>query len=256
MDVGAGDVHLEPADLRAGVEFLADLDVFIERKAADIRHDGLVENTRELGKLLGDDRVYAGILKSHGVEHAALHFSDARLGIAETRLARRSLERERTETVDVVQFRELVPVAKCAARGNDGVVERKRTECDVRFYHLISSLPNTFTADALGAVYRVDRAAHARAEAAAHARFQTDLAGLVRFCTKRLEHRHRPAGADGVELLEQRVGHKAARAAAAVRCCDDGLHAERLEFIFVKNILRSVETQNGDGRFARGKKAL
>ena len=143
MDVGAGDVHLEPADLRADVELLADLDVFIERKTADVRHDGLVENARELGKLLGDDRVHAGILKAYGVEHTALHFSDARLGIAETRLARRSLERERAEAVDIVEFCELVAVAEGTARGNNGVIERKRTERDVRFYHLISSLPNT-----------------------------------------------------------------------------------------------------------------
>ena len=123
-------------------------------------------------------------------------------------------------------------------------------------FDLIPPEYGAFAADALGAVHRVDRAAHARAEAAAHARFQTDLTGLVRLCAERLEHRHRPAGADGVEPLGQRVDHKAARTAATVRRCDDSLHAERLEFIFVKNILRSVETQNGDGRFARGKKAL
>ena len=46
------------------------------------------------------------------------------------------------------------------------------------------------------------------------------------------------------------------RAAAAVHRCDDGLHAERLEFIFIENILRRVEAENGDGRFARGKEAL
>ena len=36
----------------------------------------------------------------------------------------------------------------------------------------------------------------------------------------------------------------------------DNAHGERLEFIFVKNILRSVEAENGDGRFARRKKTL
>ena len=143
MDVGAGDVHLEPANLRTGVELLADLDVFIERKAADICHDGLAENARELGKLLGDDRVHAGILKPHGVEHTALHLGDARLGIAEAGLARRALKGERAETVDIVKLREFVSVAKGAARGDDGVIEREGAERDVRIYHLISSLPNT-----------------------------------------------------------------------------------------------------------------
>ena len=143
MDIGARDVHLEPADLRAGVELLADLDVFIERKAADIRHDGLAENARELGKLLGDDRVHAGVLKTHGVEHTALHLSDARLGIAKARIARRSLKGERAEAIDIVEFCELVAVAEGTARGNNGVIERKRAERDVCFYHLISSLLNT-----------------------------------------------------------------------------------------------------------------
>ena len=143
MDVGAGDVHLEPADLRAGVKLLADLDIFIERKAADVRHDGLAEHARELRKLLGDDRVHAGVLKTHGVEHTALHLSDARLGIAKARIARRSLKGERAEAVDIVEFCELVAVAEGTARGNDGVIEREGAERDVRIYHLISSLPNT-----------------------------------------------------------------------------------------------------------------
>ena len=51
------------------------------RKAADVRHDGLVENARAAwGSSLGDDRVYAGILKSHGVEHAALPFQRCAAG--------------------------------------------------------------------------------------------------------------------------------------------------------------------------------
>ena len=143
VDVGAGDVHLEPANLRTGVELLADLDVFIERKAADICHDGLAENARELGKLLGDNRVHTGVLKTHGVKHTALHLSDARLGIAKARIARRSLKGERAEAIDIVEFCELVAVAEGTARGNNGVIERKRAERDVCFYHLISSLLNT-----------------------------------------------------------------------------------------------------------------
>ena len=33
VDVGAGDIDLQPADLRAGVELLADLDVFVHAKS-------------------------------------------------------------------------------------------------------------------------------------------------------------------------------------------------------------------------------
>ena len=87
-----------------------------------------MEDPGEPRQLLRDDRVHAGILEPHGVEHAALHLGDARLGIAGAGLFRRPLEGERAETVDVVQLRELVPVAKRAAGGDDGIVERQTAE--------------------------------------------------------------------------------------------------------------------------------
>ena len=143
VDVRAGDVHLQPADLLLGAQLFADLGVFDDGEAADVRHDGLVKDPRELWQLLGDDGVDAGVLQPDGVEQPARVLRDARRGVAEARLARRPLEGERAEQVDVVELRELIPIAERAARGDHRVFQRQAAERDGCVYHTISPFRRT-----------------------------------------------------------------------------------------------------------------
>ena len=79
MDVRAGNIHFQPANLLACVKLPADLNVLFDRKPAHIRHDRLVKNLLEPRKLFCYHRVHARVLQAHGVEHTAGHLCNARL---------------------------------------------------------------------------------------------------------------------------------------------------------------------------------
>ena len=143
MDIRAGDVDLQPADLRLRVKPGADLGIFFHAEAAHIRHDRLVKHLFQLRQLVRDDRVHAGVLQPHCVEHSAGILGDARCGVAEARRTRRPLEGERAEHIDVIQLRKLPPVAKRAAGRDDGVFELDPAERYGCCGHTISSFVNT-----------------------------------------------------------------------------------------------------------------
>ena len=123
MEVGAGDVHLEDADLRAFCETPCVFGVFLEREPADIGDERAVEVLGEPGQLIGYDRVDAGVLETDGVEHARWRLGDAGQGIAETRLGGRALQRDGAEDIEIVPFGELAPEAEGAGGGDDGIME-------------------------------------------------------------------------------------------------------------------------------------
>lgn len=77
VHVRTADVDLEPADLLLTVELFAGVGIFVDRKAADIRHDFFVKAFLEPRELLAYNLVHSGILEPDGVYHAggALRYS-------------------------------------------------------------------------------------------------------------------------------------------------------------------------------------
>ena len=102
-----------------------------------------MEYRPQLGQLLGDYGVHAGILQADGVEHAAGCLRDARGGIAEARFAGRTLEGEGSQAIDIVIGRELMAVAEAAGGGDERVVELDPAERNAQSSHRISSFRNT-----------------------------------------------------------------------------------------------------------------
>ena len=76
LDVRAGDVQLERVHAFGIGEDARQLDVLVERAAADVDDDGRAEPA-QLGQLLGDEAVDADALQADGVEHAGRRFDDA-----------------------------------------------------------------------------------------------------------------------------------------------------------------------------------
>ena len=139
--------EFQPTHLFLAVEQGAGLGIILDRKAGNVRHNGFMKVGFHARQFLGDDRFHAGVLQSHGVDHARRAFGDARRGVAEAGLPRCPLERERAEDVDVVKFGELAPVAESPGRGNDGIVHFQTAERDLQAFvyasHRISSFSST-----------------------------------------------------------------------------------------------------------------
>ena len=143
VDVGAGDIYLQPAHLLFAVQLAADLSVFLYGKAADVGHHRLVKDLPQTGQLLPDDGLHTGVLQPHGVQQAPGVFSDAGGGVSVPGGERRPLEGEGAQTVDVVDPGKFIPVAEGTAGGDDGVLQRQTAEGDGGIYHTISSLRRT-----------------------------------------------------------------------------------------------------------------
>ena len=175
VDIRAGDIDFEPADLFFGGHFFGDFNIFVYGESADIGHDRFVEYFFKQGEFLGDHSVDARVFKSGRVQNAVVIFGDAGLRIAETRLAGRSLEGERAKTVDIVVIGKLIAVPEDSARRNDRIVDRDTAQIDFQVDHR-NSLPDnffsrqngSFLADALDSVFGLDAAAAARTETASH----------------------------------------------------------------------------------------
>ena len=143
LDVGAGDVHLEPADLLLTVELFAGVGVFVNGKSADIRHNFFVKAFFEPRELLAYNLVHSGILEPDGVYHAGGALRYSRCRIAETRLFRRTLERKSSEAVYVIELSKFVSVAECARCRDNGIVELFAAKIYAQSAHIISSLSIT-----------------------------------------------------------------------------------------------------------------
>ena len=143
MHVRTTDIDFEPADLLLTVEPFAGVGIFVNGKAADVRHHFFIKTLFELRELFAYNFVDAGILKPDGVYHAggALRYSRGR--IAEARLFRRALERKSPEAVYVIELSEFVSVAEGAGRRDNGIVELFAAKIHAQSAHIISSLSIT-----------------------------------------------------------------------------------------------------------------
>ena len=175
MNIRAGDINFEPANLLFGGHFLGDFNIFVHREATDIGHDRFVEYFFKQREFLGDHSVDARVFKSGCVQDAVVIFGDTRLRIAKTRLAGCSLEGERAQAVDVVVIGKLIAVPEDSTRRNDRIVDRDTAQIDFQVDHrnslpdnLFSCQNGSFLADALDSVFGLDAAAAACTEAASH----------------------------------------------------------------------------------------
>lgn len=133
--VGARDVDLDQPHLLLPVDALAAIGVLFDRETRNIGDDGFSEEGFQPRQLLADHGVDAGVLQPHGIDHPRTALGDARRGIAEARLARRTLERERPEDVDVVELAELVAVAEGSAGRHDRIVQFEAAEFNRSICH-------------------------------------------------------------------------------------------------------------------------
>ena len=143
MNVRAADIDFEPADLLLTVELFAGVGVFVNGKAADVRHHFFIKTLFELRELFAYNLVHSGILEPDGVYHAggAIRYSRGR--IAKARLFRCALERKGSEAVYVIELRKFVSVAECAGRRDNGIVKLLAAQIHAQSAHIISSLSIT-----------------------------------------------------------------------------------------------------------------
>ena len=143
MDIGAADVHLQPAHLLTAIQLLAAIDIVLHGKAADIGHHLFVENLFQLGQFFFNHFVHAWVLQAHGVDEAGGAVGNAGGGVAEAGLFCGALEGEGAQHVDIIQLRELIAIAKGAAGGDYRVIQPDAAEGHAQVCHRISSFRST-----------------------------------------------------------------------------------------------------------------
>ena len=143
MNIGAADVHLQPAHLRLFVQLFAGVGVIGNGKAGHIGHYRLVENFLQFRKLPGNHRLHPGILQAHGVDHTGGALGDPGGGVSEPGILGGSLEGEGAKLVDVVKLGVLVAVAEGAGGGNHGIGKFNAAQIYAQASHKISSFRMT-----------------------------------------------------------------------------------------------------------------
>ena len=130
MNIGAADIDFQPAHLGLGIQLLTGVGVVLHAETGDVCHHRLVEALSQPGQLPGNHSIHAGILQTHGVNHAAGAFCNAGGGIAEARLPGGSLKGEGAQPVDVVKLCKFIAVAEGAGGGNHRVVQGDAAEAN------------------------------------------------------------------------------------------------------------------------------
>ncbi len=143
MDVGAGDVHLQPAHLGLLRQQGADLHIFRKGKATHIGHHRLAEIAGNPGQLLRNHPVHPGVLQAHGVEHAHGRLRNPGAGVALPGVEGGALEGEGAQQVQVVQVCKILAKAKGAAGRDDGVGKCDAAQVDRSVYHPSTSRVKT-----------------------------------------------------------------------------------------------------------------
>ncbi len=142
MNIWAGDVDLQNLDLVRFVEPGAVFHVLLQGETADVGDDRAVKEPGNVGNLLMEDCVHAGILEANGVQHAGGGFGNAGLGVARAGLGGGALPGEGAQNVQVIELRKLPPVAEGSRGGNDGVFQCHPSQSDGQVYHRMSSFWN------------------------------------------------------------------------------------------------------------------
>ena len=136
LDVRAGDVQLERVHALGIGEDARHLDVLVERRAADVDDDDRAA-LAQLGQPLRDEAVDADALQADRVQHAGRRFDDARRRVSFALGEEQSLDRDAAERRQVDDVGVLDAVAEAAARGDQRIGERQRSDLE-RKIHSVS----------------------------------------------------------------------------------------------------------------------
>jgi len=129
LDVRARNVQLERAHAVGIREDPCQLDIFIERAAADVDEDRGAA-IAQLRQLFPDEPMDADALEADGVEHAGRRLHDALRRMALALSQEEALDCHAAEERQVDDVGVLDAVAKAAAGSDDGVFQRQRADLD------------------------------------------------------------------------------------------------------------------------------
>ena len=139
LDVRTRDIQLERGDAFDVRKNARELDVLLQRRAADVHDDGGTPGT-QLRHLFGDEPVDADSLEADGIQHAGggLHDAGRRVSFAlgkEETLYGDAAERRQIDQVGVFGA-----VPETTARGDERVFQRQRADGnrEVHVHQLIS----------------------------------------------------------------------------------------------------------------------
>ncbi len=127
LDVGARDVELERRHALGVAEDARQLDVLVDRRAADVDEDDGAA-VAQLGQLLAHEAVHADPLQSDRVQHAGRRLDDARRRMALALGEEQSLDRDAAERREIDDVAVLDAVAEAAAGGDERVREPERSD--------------------------------------------------------------------------------------------------------------------------------
>jgi hypothetical protein len=127
LDVRAGDVELERGHAVGVREDPRQLDVLIERAAADVDDDGGAA-LAQLGQLLGDEAVHADTLQPDRIQHARGRLDDAFRRMALAFLEEEPFHRDGAECREVQRLCVLDAVAEAPAGRDERIRQRQRAD--------------------------------------------------------------------------------------------------------------------------------
>ena len=130
LDVRARDVQLERGDPFDIGQDLRELDVLLQRRAADVDDDHRAARA-QLGHLLRDEAMDADALQADRVQHAGRRFDDARRRMSFALGEKQPLHGDAAERREVDQLGVLGAVPETAARRDERILERERCRCEL-----------------------------------------------------------------------------------------------------------------------------
>ena len=143
MHVGAGNVYLYYVNSFAIVGLGAAVAVFVHAEAADVGNYAAIVDLAQSRDFLAYQGVDSRVLKTHGIDHSAGAFGNARGGVAVAGLLGCAFKGDAAKDVKVKTVRQLQPEAKGAACGDYRVLKVYPTEVYREVYHIISSFLKT-----------------------------------------------------------------------------------------------------------------
>ena len=143
MDIGAADIHFQPAHLLLLIQQTAGIGVVFHGKTAHIGHYRLVETFFQFGQFPGNHLLHSGILQTHRIDKTRSALRNPGGGISKPGFPGGTLKGEGPQAVDVVKLRIFIAEPKGSAGGNDGIFQGNPAQIHTQLSHRISSFRMT-----------------------------------------------------------------------------------------------------------------
>ena len=127
LDVRARDVQLERGDPFDIGQDRRELDVLLQRRAADIDDDDRAAGA-QLGHLFRDEAMHADALEANRVQHARRRFDDAGRRMPFALGEKQTFDGDAAERREVDQFGVLGAVPETSARRDERILQRERAD--------------------------------------------------------------------------------------------------------------------------------